>query len=478
MAATSCVKDSDDDSRAGDGRQPVVLSVSNISAEPAGTRATSGGTWTKNDEVRVRLESGDDFDEVYTYTATTSSNTSSLTPSSALYWQDLNEAGNSTISATAWFPGGYVFEPYQNSGIQAADFIFAPKVTGITMSNTQEKALVFKHMTAKVVVTLQKGVDMIDWPESYQAVSVDVFGYKYVSSVDTISTNATGAITGKGDAWLKTLQEGEEVQSCTYTVLALPREYAAGTSFLHIRFGTSEYDYIVPEGKSIKLEAGYQYNFTITLKRDAVDASSTSITSWTADESPTIINDASVKYTHKYEVGDVYPYNGTAAGIVFAVSDNGRKGKIISLTGFDGKWCSAEDAEDEFYSLASGNSATSGRAFTTELIRRHLKKGDLSDFPALEWVSTLSAGEQIEWYIPSPQEMLAFSDAELEVTVKTAMGEIEDAEEISKSTHWTVGYTGASSTYTIGYGEDGFASSASETVLNAENISARAVAEF
>jgi hypothetical protein len=220
------------------------------------TRSTVNNTWDGTETVRVNLNGTTrNFTVASDYT---------LTPSPAIYWQDVNN----TVSASAWYPAsGYTFPAIQSGGLQAADFLFAEKVTDITQSNwNSDKKLTFHHKTAKVVVRLVAG----DGIASVSGATVRFYGYTAVAAIDTTSASATGAISGMTDGWL-TPATGNGRDS----LLMLPRAYSATGDFLKVTLGGKDY-YWKP---ALDLEAGKAYTFEVTVTNAGVSVKGT-ISDW------------------------------------------------------------------------------------------------------------------------------------------------------------------------------------------------------
>jgi hypothetical protein len=324
---------------------------------------------------------------VHTFTAAAGGQ---LTPSPVIYWQDL---GVDRLTASAWYPGGYTFPTDQGAGLQAADFIFARPVEGLTPGNSETKKLEFRHMTAKVVVTIMKGAGY----DGMEAGALKVFGYNAATAIDTTDTS-TGAITGSGNAWLTPLK------SDVYTILLLPRTYAEGDNFLYITLGEDKYDYQVPAGGSgsLNIEAGKQYNFTVTVNRSDVAVTS-SITGWTSLDHDELDGNgitaepvAVVPYDEGYRVGDFYPYPTHPAlsyGMVYEVTEDGRKGRIFSLEELYSQWKMTRT------DYTASDFSSSGKANTAKW--KEIAGDDLAEFPVIQWLlNGISGRDKVDWYIP------------------------------------------------------------------------------
>ena len=95
-----------------------------------------------------------------------------------------------------------------------------------------------------------------------------------------------------------------------------------------------------------------------------------------------------------YQVGDYYD-DGKRQGVVFAVSDDGRHGKIVSLDQTKKQWCSDKQYTMRIFVGASSNS--DGKSNTNKVIAR----ADSEEYPAFQWCR--AKGD--EWYLPSLEEL-------------------------------------------------------------------------
>ncbi|MDR1258305.1 MAG: fimbrillin family protein [Tannerellaceae bacterium] len=423
MIAAGCAKDSAPDS---DGPTPIVLSAKNMEVA-ASTRVTSDGKWVGGEQVRVRLKADPVPEFIHTFIAggDGQSGKTTLTPSSSphmVYWQDL---GVSRLTASAWRPAGFSFQPDQSGGIQEADFIFAQPVTGITPGNysTPAKELDFHHMTAKVVVNIVRG-------ENYttEGSSLKVFGYSSVSAIDTVSGPAAGVISGSDDAWLIPyfnggVESAEGKVTDVYTILLLPREYAADERFLDITLGGNMYEYRVPSDGSLNIEAGRRYDFTVTVSKTSADVSA-GISDWEYDD--TELDPEGLFPRPGYMVGDYYPYPkhpDLSEGIVVWLDrdEYGRHdpqhGVILSFREFGPSKLLTENVNLGETGYWDGLNAT---AILTGIAEDWLAEDYAVDFglvlsdlsPPLNWIKQLNkAGTGgITWYLPAAYELIYVLD--------------------------------------------------------------------
>ncbi|GHU66981.1 hypothetical protein FACS189413_00930 [Bacteroidia bacterium] len=217
--------------------EPLTLSAQTGAPE---TRATSDGTWTGGETVKVNVNG-----TVYDFTAAPDG---TLTCASQ-YWNDY-----ASVDAFAWYPANYTFPADQSAGIQAADFIFAPEVSGITSANYTTKRLTFEHRTAKVTATLTAGTGITN----VTGATVKFYGYTEVGAIDNTGASPTGAITGKTPGWIT--PDGAN------TALLLPKSYAS-ENVLKVTLTGKDYFW---KPASLNLEAGKSYTFDITVENSAL----------------------------------------------------------------------------------------------------------------------------------------------------------------------------------------------------------------
>lgn len=107
--------------------------------------------------------------------------------------------------------------------------------------------------------------------------------------------------------------------------------------------------------------------------------------------------DPNLDLSHRYRIGDIYPYKGFPLGVVCWIKDNkmkGTEGKIISLQQRDLMWSSE---------VVGINTSSENGQYNTELI---VNNYNISNYPAFKWC--VDYGE--DWYFPAEDEVLAFKD--------------------------------------------------------------------
>ena len=110
-----------------------------------------------------------------------------------------------------------------------------------------------------------------------------------------------------------------------------------------------------------------------------------------------LVSSISMVQAQTYKIGDVYDKGGVK-GVVFYVDDSGEHGLLVSPSGFEGKWCKKEQANNTIncYDEKDG-------AVNMETIATYIKDNDASwdEFPLFQWARSLGEG----WYIPASDEL-------------------------------------------------------------------------
>ncbi|GHT64393.1 hypothetical protein AGMMS50239_22020 [Bacteroidia bacterium] len=258
----------------------LIASLLTLSAQTDApqTRATSNGTWTGGETVRVNVNG-----TAYDFTAATDG---TLTCASRL-WNDY-----ASVDAYAWYPASYSYPADQSAGIQAADFIHAEAVSGITKDNyATTKKLTFRHKTAKVTATLTAGAGIAN----ITGATVTLYGYT-TANVNT----ATGALTVSGGS--NAIAPYQTSISCT--ALLVPRSYT-NEDVLKVTLAGKDYFW---KPSSLNLEAGKSYTFDITVENSALTVTVTANgAQWDAGST----SDVTAVRTHIRDIPVAYIPKGT-----------------------------------------------------------------------------------------------------------------------------------------------------------------------
>lgn len=271
LLAASCSDLTDDATTLPEGKYPMTFTaqVDGLTV----SRATSDNSWAGNEEVAIQIGNG----EVKKYTAASDGNLTVASGGTPFYWQNTNN-----ITVNAWYPyseakpaaDALIVKANQSedNNYQASDYL-ETDATDVAFNNPV--ALTFKHRTAKVIVTLQKVEGVTD-------VSGATVKFLNQMQVDGGGTEVISNTNVTQDA---------------YTALLIPKRIQ-NKQFIQVTIGTSDdaRDYYYTP-TDINLEAGKQYSYTITLKKEVLTVSAGTSVSWAdsdlgspeaTEETPTI----------------------------------------------------------------------------------------------------------------------------------------------------------------------------------------------
>ncbi len=308
LLTASCNDVTDDGTTLPDGTYPMTFtaSVDGLTA----TRATPDNSWAGGEEVAIQIGS-----EVKKYTAANDGSLTIAENGTPFYWQTTSD-----ITVNAWYPYSTTkptvaelrVKANQSEGnnYQSSDYLEA---VDATVTFNTPAALIFKHRTAKVVVTLKAGEGVTD-----------------VANAAVTFVNQTGVDGGGTEVTPKT----ETIAGVTtYTALVIPQQMK-GKKFIKVTIGTGSAarDYYYPPTGSTdaNLEAGKQYNYTITVKKTGLEVTVTGNgTAWT---NTSIDTDPDAAVTYRITAPE---------GVTIAAASDG------SLSGSNGS-----------YTLSDGNVVT------------------------------------------------------------------------------------------------------------------------
>ena len=271
LLTASCNDVTDDGTTLPDGTYPMTFtaSVDGLTA----TRATPDNSWAGGEEVAIQIGS-----EVKKYTAANDGSLTIAENGTPFYWQTTSD-----ITVNAWYPYSTTkptvaelrVKANQSEGnnYQSSDYLEA---VDATVTFNTPAALIFKHRTAKVVVTLKAGEGVTD-----------------VANAAVTFVNQTGVDGGGTEVTPKT----ETIAGVTtYTALVIPQQMK-GKKFIKVTIGTGsaarDYYYTPTGSTDANLEAGKQYNYTITVKKTGLEVTVTGNgTAWTNTSIDTDPDDA------------------------------------------------------------------------------------------------------------------------------------------------------------------------------------------
>ena len=117
--------------------------------------------------------------------------------------------------------------------------------------------------------------------------------------------------------------------------------------------------------------------------------------------------DYSVAAGKTYAIGDYWPDEENAEGIVFSISDGGLHGKVISIYEKNAKW-GPQISEAQAGVAGMREEPEDGKLITKSLIEKYKDTDTFAtDYPCFEWIySTMNKGDvDGPWYAPVRQEV-------------------------------------------------------------------------
>ncbi len=287
LMAASCSDVTDDSTTLPPGTYPMTFtaSVDGLSAPNPASRTTTGAdgktTWQENDPVAISMDGGANH-KVYKISDAGTGAMVADGEANTLYWQKSNE----TKTLAAWYPVSYIIGngggsevniTDQRSGFGTLENILHAPAQEYTYSNGGSVAFTFHHALAKVKVTLKKGdgieeSDLSNATVTFTGYTAGSLGYDGMTG----SEGSNGDITPKAE----TPAGGG---AATYTALVIPQQMQ-GKKFIKVTIGTGDaardYYYTPTNSTNADLEAGKQYNYTITVKKTGLEVTGNG-TAWT-----------------------------------------------------------------------------------------------------------------------------------------------------------------------------------------------------
>ena len=278
LMAASCSDVTDDSITLPEGKYPMTFtaSVDGLSVPTPASRATTdvnGQTsWQENDPVAISMDGGANH-KVYKISDAGTGEMIADGEANTLYWQKSDE----TKTLAAWHPvsctigsntgSGEVSITDQRSGFGTLENILHAPARDYTYSNGGSVAFTFRHALAKVKVALKKG-DGIEESDLSNAI-VTFTGYTAGTLGYGGMTDSEGMTGSNGDISPKA-ETPAGGGAATYTALVIPQQMQ-GKKFIKVTIGTGsaarDYFYTPTNSTDANLEAGKQYNYTITVKK-------------------------------------------------------------------------------------------------------------------------------------------------------------------------------------------------------------------
>jgi hypothetical protein len=426
LAFAGCNSSDDEDTQGGYEKGNSVRFTSAIS--PIGQTKTADDTWTNGDRIGVyMLKNGtnqvvNDARNV-NYTSDTSGN---LTASG----DGISYPVGINVDFVAYYPYQsnldkftYVVNVADQSKPESIDLIYSNNA--VSASDTDAAInLQFTHQLTKVVFNIA----------AEQGLTANNLKNLTVNIKDMNTQAGFNLASGRIDN-AKQVAPVEALTSADGTLSQAIVIPAANTTFT-LQFvmsngGTFEWTTPVP----VTLESGKINTFDATMGTSSIEVSQGDIVDWTGANDAPIIGEgtgsgSTVNTT--YKVGDVYPHEGTALGIVFEISNNGKSGKVVSLVESSGRW-GAWPKDENGDAIVGIRDADNGLQGTRSIIKIRSGAGNFAgDYTIFKWVYE-TMNENVwdgEWYVPSKNELkslyaafsgLTYADIEISWTDGNAM---------------------------------------------------------
>lgn len=379
LALTACTEDVADDNSLPDGRYPMTFTTTVQGLTQ--TRATVDNTWAGTEEVAVMAGN-----TVKKYMAAKGG---ALAPDGAdnqLYWT------SKTMTVQAWHsdtysdtrPEKFTVQPDQNNGTgyQQSDMLYA--IASVSYSGGSSASLEFKHLPAKVVVNLKADTQNGITEEEVKNATVTLVNQALTSGVITVDEegkNCTVAQAASGSEGIIPQKSGQTASGYQQTVQALvvPQQMQ-GRKFIKVTTGADAaarvYYYIPTTEADGKLEAGYQYTYNITVKKDKLEVTASSSVSWENDVTTGNAQEATFRINYESDmtlevVGDGTLMGGDdgvkvlSGGNLLKVTLNKREGKFLkdvlasSIYCTRQSWKSVDNGYEIIYQIKSDVTLTS-----------------------------------------------------------------------------------------------------------------------
>ena len=292
LMAASCSDGTDDGTTLPDGKYPMTFtaSVGGLTA----TRATPDNSWAGGEEVAIQIGS-----EVKKYTAANDGSLTIAENGTPFYWQTTSD-----ITVNAWYPYSTTkptvaelrVKANQSEGnnYQSSDYLEA---VDATVTFNTPAALIFKHRTAKVVVTLKAGEGVTD-----------------VANAAVTFVNQTGVDGGGTEVTPK----NETIDGVTtYTALVIPQQMKDKKFIAVTLTNGNTYYYTPAQDNAADLQSGRQHTYDITVKHGYLEVSTnTGGSAWGSDgnaEDVTGKNPSEGYAPDNLKIGDYYYSDGTTS---------------------------------------------------------------------------------------------------------------------------------------------------------------------
>ena len=257
----------DDDTAWPEGGVPLELyaAVEGYSSANAQTRATTENRWEGGEVVDLRIKIGD---MTLASSLDVDSDGKLITNDVGCTWKNPDEEKEiygiyRSPTASSLFS---VLADQNNEGYQDSDYMVAPKIC-ITVTSP-DKTLVFRHVTAKVVVHLKVGNGVTD--DELRTATV-TFENLTCTGGDINLSNGTAEQVSPGTDHITPNEVTPAADEYVRTVRALlPPQNMSGRKFVKIVIGGKTF-YYTPAAGEADFFSGKMYEYRLTVTSEGID---------------------------------------------------------------------------------------------------------------------------------------------------------------------------------------------------------------
>lgn len=300
LLLAGCAKE-EDPNRLPDGQYPMTFTAS--VEGPTATRATTDNSWTGGEEVAIQVG-----DEVKKYTAAAATGVlSAANDVTPWYWQTTAD-----IEVTAWHshnyssarPTSFTVQADQSGerGYQQSDLLYAA-AQQVTFKNS---ALTFKHLPAKVVVNLKAGDGVMD--NDVQSATVSIVNQALTSGAIDTHWVVAQATAGNSIITPNVLPTPTTGYQKSLQAIVVPQQMQ-NKKFIRVTAGGNDYFYT--PATDANLEAGKQYTYNITVKKNGITVTASGATEWGGTITDVTSKDVIYFTASDLKTGDYYYSDGT-----------------------------------------------------------------------------------------------------------------------------------------------------------------------
>lgn len=292
------------------------------------------------------------------------------------------------LSFYAYYPYTTTIDPtntvFEGNSDQSQDAAYSKSDLLLSKTENQKDKTVniqFSHAQSLIQVEVVKDDNLVPFDNTFTVKLLNIYPS---SQVDLVAGTSSVKNTSIQEITMKRVETDASAKTYTYRAL-IPAQTIAGSteifSFVQTTTGkTINFKYITETATT--LTAGKVTKWKITLKGEDVPP-------------------------HVYAVGDVYPFNGTPAGIVFEVSNGGVNGKVVSLIEKQNRW-GDNNIQESLNGVPAITDADNGKEATRALIEKRKDGGNFaSDYAIFSWIYTTVNEGDLDgiWYLPAKNEL-------------------------------------------------------------------------